>query len=214
MNVYSLSPATVGITDWSRNIDTILHDGVFHAVSEHYDRSNRFYPSIQSLDYLICYADRGSRKITDTINCSVLNYKRSFLINDRLKDILSQYTLPEHQFSLVRVLFRKEFYDYHLFHFSIDATDKLLIREKSDLRGEEKTNGENIYSKNGDLLVSSILSSLKNLTFNTDIQKFDLFAIPEMFSGQAFISEKLKNALIQNKITGFDIRAANWVTFE
>jgi hypothetical protein len=192
MKFYFIKPQLL-ITNWTLNI--VLHDGSYSP----YSQRNKFYENIPRLDYLKCYAGVYNRKIQDAIDCGILGYHRSFLATDKLKETLVAYHLPEHHFFSAKVLFRKVFYEYHLFHFSIDETDKFTIKEKCDFEFEYKP---------------PLASCFKKLTFKKDIQNYDLFSMSEMLPSRAFISERLKDALIANNITGFDIQLADWVTFE
>lgn len=192
MKFYAIKP-NLRIVSWTLNI--VLHDGL----DSPYSQRNKFYENIPPLDYIKCHAGVYNRKIQDAIDCEVLGYHRSFLVNDKLKEVLVAHHLPEHHFFSAKVLFRKVFYEYLLFHFSIDETDKFTIREKCDFEVEYK---------------SPDIACCKKLTFKKEMQNYDLFSMSEMLPSRAFISERLKDAITANNITGFDMQLADWVTFE
>lgn len=189
-----------------------------HALSREFEKFPEYEPN---LDYFIVH---GKAKLSDLLSVAVIH--GGFLVSERFKNVLEQFNLAPHKFYPAKVQFRKQFHQYYWMHIISDLTDQVdypkstffvyhnysknigytEVKSKEELIQKEKSLRENNPGKT--LAIWSEKISLTS-SFN---RAADLFKIGN-FDSSYYISEKLKNKIISEKITGCYITPAHNLIF-
>jgi hypothetical protein len=165
------------------------------------------------------YDDPEFNRLSD-----MLHAPEQFIINDRVKNILKSFKLPEHKFGKAKVTrvdknvlfwkFKRD-YEYHWLYFNKASMNKLYEHidfQKSDIEVYEGKNKLDIKIKNLDdvlkLRSSQRYYKLKSIkivlrNFDSDI---DMFTLP-FFSWMTYVSDRLRNKLQEEGIS--DIKFVN-----
>jgi hypothetical protein len=165
------------------------------------------------------YDDPEFNRINDMLHATT-----EFIINDRVKNILKSFKLPEHKFGKAKVTrvdksvlfwkFKKD-YEYNWLYFNSVSIDKLYENidfQKSDIEVYEGKNKLDIKIESLDdvlrLRNSQRYYQLKSIkivlrNFDSDI---DMFTLP-FFSWMTYVSDRLRNKLLEEGIS--DIKFVN-----
>ncbi|MFL9484508.1 imm11 family protein [Chitinophagaceae bacterium LWZ2-11] len=185
-----------------------------HALS----RANQSLPNFSpNLDYFVV---NKQAKLSDLLSVSVI--RGGFLISNKLKEILEKHNLPEHQFYSAKIQFKTKFYDYYWLHIISDLTDvvdysnstffiyhnylhnlgyiKILSKQDFDIK-KRKLKQDN----EGKTVTIWSEAIFFNKTFENQL---DLFAV-SLFDNDFYITETLKNVIMNEKITGVEIQISN-----
>lgn len=124
-----------------------------------------------------------------------------WLISKRLNDILEKHKVAEpHFYYSSKLLYKKEKLDYYIFQFSGDKFFNPLVNyinfEIQDIE-DLKIQTKKIFKESG---FNVINIPIKKLVINDDID----FISMQNFLGDKLVSERLKNAIEENGITGFE----------
>lgn len=145
--------------------------------------------------------------LTDFISQSIIS-ARGFLINEKVKNIFKGFLLPEHKFFQAQVCFQNKVFIYYWLH--------LLDNNYSNIDYSSSKFYEGITQgwKNVDASIQSLNDIVnfrkeKKLIFTeklilNGILPYDIF-LYSLIHQDIFVSEKLVQKLIQNKITGYKI---------
>ncbi len=193
------------------------HNSV-HALSREYQKLPDYEPD---LDYFIVHARAN---LTDLLSVTVTY--GGFLISEKLKSIFEQFNLPTHKFYSAKLKHRKQFYNYYWMHIICNLTDVVDYPRSTffvyhnfsknlgyvDVSSNEELiqKEQKLKSDNPGKLVP-IWAEKIALTPSFD-RSLDLFEIGT-FNSDCYISESLKQAIINEKITGSSIQPANNLIF-
>ena len=174
---------------------------------------HKFASFSPDLDHLILHKNSN---YTDFLSC--VYRKVGFIISERVKNILIQLDLPEHKLYNAKVykddnIFKKywSFVFYENIEENIDFTSTpFFIKEsfKEDIPIK-------IYSKNDLHNKINELSSLKTVySTNVILKKHPSYDIFYLHKGNSkvYISKNFRNLLIEENITGIDIRESRIFT--
>lgn len=163
-------------------------------------------------------------KVTDLLNAIMLRLK-GFLINEKLKLILIEYNLPKHRFydAYVKDYANNEYrywwmqmiinnydcLDFNKSEFSLTSTE-IVNRSNVPIKINSYQDYVDVKSK----LASDQRIKISHAYLNDDFgkQSLDVFKINDL-SLDWIISERLREDIIKNKITGVDITEANNIAF-
>lgn len=154
--------------------------------------------------------------LTDFIHSIGFFGGAGFLVSERLLEILKNYKLPQHRFyQLPKYVYNGKNFQYYWLQILIRDDDYSMIDfekstfVKSDIFDEDSTiltfaNEESLLHafENLNRVQEKLVEDkiyLKDLS-----EKTDLFSIHRLFNHNFLISENLKNALIENKVTGIN----------
>lgn len=152
------------------------------------------------------------------------------LINDKLKRLFKELNLLPHRYypatvkQKVGVLKKKTYQDYSLVIFVSDlSSEKFIDFENSrfgimkfmeGLQQEIKITSLNDLLQKDDNLEDRVLTAINpiNLKLKPAFfeKKYDLFYFPDV-SGEIFVSERFKQAIDKNKITGFKLEQTDLI---
>jgi hypothetical protein len=194
--------------------DYKAHNSV-HALSKEVEHLPNYTPD---LDYFVL---NGKAKLTDLLSVSVVH--GGFLISPKLKDIFEQFNLPLHKFYPAKVSFKKELFDYFWFHIISNLTDQVDYSHSKffiyynyahnlgyvDIHSKKYLikKREKIKKDNQDKTVTIWAEQIKMNSISD--HKLDLFEIG-MFDANCYISETLRNVIINQMVTGcFTQQATN-----
>jgi Immunity protein family (Imm11) len=182
-----------------------------HALSRAHERFPDYRPDF---DYFILHS---WAKMTDLLSVAVIS--GGFLISERLKYIFEQFIVAPHKFYRVRLKYKNTFYDnYYWMHIICNLTDFVDYQQStffiyynySHNLGNISVKSKEEYLKKLDNL--KIDNPDKNITIWADKIKLtdgfdtslDLFMIGT-FNADYYISESLRSAIINAKLTGCNI---------
>lgn len=184
-----------------------------HALSRETEKLPDYEPN---LDYFIV---NGKAKLSDLLSVSVIY--GGFLISEKFKTVLQQFNLPNHKFYPAKVQYKKQFYDYYWLHIICDLTDNVDYQKSTFFvyHNFSKNIGYiDIASKDEIIQKRAKLKSdnpgktvtiwAEKIFLNTPFKKLDLFEIG-MFDANCYISERLQQSIIKEKITGCTLTPAN-----
>jgi hypothetical protein len=186
-----------------------------YELSKLYDDFPDFTPN---LDYFVLVS---RAKLTDLLSVSVL--RGGFLISEELKTIFDKFKISSHKYYRAKVKYGGIYYEnYYWMHIVSDLTSfvnyqnslffvyhnfsqnlgEIEIISKEDLLQKEKK----IKSDNPGKTIAIWAKKIELLpTFDKSL---DLFKISRI-DGNFYISENLKNAIVNKKISGLNILEAN-----
>ncbi len=172
---------------------------------------SRSFPSeAPNLDYMIM--DKKA-KLTDIISTGYITAK-GFFMNKRCKDVFDKFRLVSHAHYPGRVEFNQAFIDYYWLHLVNESYDLIDFNQSTFLLSPLGLGTSEVITINSEMNLNSIkkeVGYLKTIRLEKLVlsEKFkteplDLF----FFLGlhyDVFISEALKAALDDNRITGINI---------
>jgi hypothetical protein len=154
-------------------------------------------------------------KLTDVISPSNISAK-GFLVNGKVKNLLSGFVLMEYKYFPATVIFRKEKLEYYWLHFKENEHDFLanvnfksssfFIANLAFMRVDSISiqSYEDFIDKKANLSMKHILADKIALNNTLMAQNYDLFYI-SYINNNFFASESLKKAIADKNITGFSI---------
>jgi hypothetical protein len=172
------------------------------------------------LKYLIL---DNEAKLTDVLSAVMLRLN-GFLVNDRFKDVIRNYKLPQHRYYEAYVLSQLIEYKYYWLQMVVNydmrcinfTKSNFIITTTSIIKNPpipvEIHSYEDYKEKQSKLNSKQIIKVSKailNDSFGKDT--LDIFKIPEL-SMSWIISERLKDELVKKKITGIRIVEAGSVS--
>lgn len=159
-------------------------------------------------------------KITDMISCFKLGTSENFIISERMRIILEKFKIQPHLFVDCNVEKPNgDILKYSVLHFQgnqffemVDfknSTFKIADTYTWPLEGTEPTIEINSYSdfmqKKEELRLRELCIRLDKYVVNKDnINKFDMYTFRPLNTGN-FISKELRDAILDNKLTGIEI---------
>ena len=131
------------------------------------------------------------------------------VVNNKIKSLITLYSLPNHKFYDTEVIYKKSKLNYYWFHFYDDIfqyidmkKSKFILKWRDVIQEFCFTSKEFYLSKEqetfGDFEKNLII---KEVYLLNSFPKYDIFH----FEGRDIISEKLLNAFIENNITGYEV---------
>jgi hypothetical protein len=178
--------------------------------------SNVFPDFIPNLNYLVLHEDAI---LTDVLSAAVIS--SGFIVNEKVKNVLSQHKLPPHKFYPATIEHRGVFYqNYSWFFYVCDVLDYINYQQTEfyigDFFGKKIESCENITSSN---LLRSLMEVLpfgravnsSLVYFNEQLsEQLDLFKVSFGNYG-TYVSEALYDALSTNSISGIELLTAKKV---
>jgi hypothetical protein len=177
------------------------------------------------MDSLILH---GRAKPTDLL--SFATSITGFMISKKLKTIFGEFSFPPHRFYPANILHKKIALEgYYFMHIISDYTDFVDYPKStfitcgfsnSDPQPITLTSKQDYINKAKQLQNDSFVKQLayrsiqaKEIYFNEKFnKKIDLFQI-DRFDINFYISQNLRNALIENEITGCDFQSTSRILF-
>lgn len=178
-----------------------------HNATGRYTLTNDYFPDIEP--ELLCELHPKS-KLTDVLSIGNISANGLF-ISQRFRDLLLKFDLMESQFYLGKLITQENELDYYWFHpigegLGIDFS-KTVFKDDS---GNENIRINQLKDSIDFAEDKNIILGLQKIYFNENFKKLDLFFIPFFqYVGDFFISERLKDAIIKNKISGIVITEQN-----
>jgi hypothetical protein len=180
--------------------------------------SDKFPAFVPNLNY---YELETAAKLTDLLSGGIPpgangGLVDGFIINKKLRNIFQQHITCKCQYYPTCIKVKNNFYDdYFFMHVVSDLPDYIdyektpfFIKEYGDDLGSVKVNSKTEYeSFNKQLEGMKFLSSNKPNLKKEIIGQYDLF-VETHFKYSFYISEKLKNTLLEAKITGISFEDA------
>ena len=157
-------------------------------------------------------------KITDILTGG--NMLLGLAVNEKFKTLVSQFNLPPHKYYPLTIKCRGKEYNYYWLHITLLPTETKPVNLDRTLFTKYKDN--NHTSVEGAYKFNSLREAADNramidgdaeLWLEKSAFQYDLFNIRLLwvYECQYIISERLRNALVENKITGIEISEALWV---
>ena len=140
------------------------------------------------------------------------------VVNNKIKSLITLYSLPNHKFYDTEVIYKKSKLNYYWFHFYDDIfqyidmkKSKFILKWRDVIEEFCFTSKEFYLSKEqetfGDFEKNLII---KEVYLLNSFPKYDIFH----FEGRDIISEKLLNAFQENNITGYEVSEYNILKLE
>ena len=167
---------------------------------------NKFADFTPNLDSFLL-AKRA--KCTDFVSNIAVYF--GFLVSEKVKTILDQYKLPDHRFYKASVIYKKKKYSNYYFLHIISDFSHFIDYSKTQFY-IENFRIERAVSVSSRAELWHIYKTMGNLDdivlneyrFHRNFQiEYDMF-YASFFDMKMYVSEKLKNALLQAGITGVD----------
>jgi hypothetical protein len=188
------------------------------AIFSLYKYKTTFPDFIPNLDGIML---SGSAKLTDFVSHGFDS--SCFIVSEKAKKILEQYKLCMHQFYSLGLYKRNKKYNYFLFKIISDYSDNVNYKKSTfveyNISSREKLSAVSVISRE-DLLhkrqivkekTGKILQTIwgdkivMNDSFDNELDFFEITII----DGNTYISERLKNDIERNELTGWDFVHAN-----
>lgn len=157
-------------------------------------------------------------KITDSLRGG--NDGLGMMLNNKLKQVLSQFNLPPNKSYPFTVKHRGKEYNYYFLHItrlpaSTDPVnlDRTVYMKYADMDFKEVEGKYKFKSLSEASESNGRINKHAELWLEKSAYQYDLFNIRPMMTDecQYIISERLRNALVENKITGIEITEAPWI---
>ena len=140
------------------------------------------------------------------------------VVNNKIKSLITSYSLPNHKFYDTEVIYKKSKLNYYWFHFYDDIfqyidmkKSKFILKWRDVIQEFCFTSKEFYLSKEqetfGDFEKNLII---KEVYLLNSFPKYDIFHFEE----RNIISEKLLNAFQENNITGYEVSEYNILKLE
>jgi len=163
-------------------------------------------------------------QLTDVLSSAAVSSGNGFLVNSKVKDIFSDFNLMTHKYYDANIVVPKtgETLNYYWLHLCQPELSMQLDYKKSVFYETEWTFRKDIINIASYKHYEELKAKDKRAIFGVDLdeifvtEKFnkdlDIFTfIP--FTGQKFISSKLKDALENNKVTGLAYEETTEIKF-
>ena len=133
------------------------------------------------------------------------------VVNNKIKSLITLYSLPNHKFYDTEVIYKKSKLNYYWFHFYddifqyIDMEKSKFILKWRDVIQEFCFTSKDFFKSKKKKTFEDFETELiiKEVYLLNSFPQYDIFH----FEGRNIISEKLLNALIENDITGYEVSA-------
>ena len=183
------------------------------------DEVGRFYTSLPDFEpNFNSFVLHNQAKPTDFLSNALAS--NGYLISERVKELLSKFNLPEHKFYPAKILFKKEHLSikYYWFHpirnfkkfVDYKNSEFFIYKNYSQNIGSIDVQSEQDYlEKNASLIMndSTLCIWASKVKFLDQFPlNIDLFVISK-FNTDTFISKRLSQSFIDDKITGLDIKS-------
>ena len=131
------------------------------------------------------------------------------VVNNKIKSLITLYSLPNHKFYDTEVIYKKSKLNYYWFHFYddifqyIDMKKSKFILKWRDIIQEFCFTSKEFYLSKEQETFEDFEKNLiiKEVYLLNSFPKYDIFH----FEGRNIISEKLLNAFQENNITGYEV---------
>jgi len=159
-------------------------------------------------------------KLTDMLSCFKLGTSKNFIISERMRAILEKFKIQPHLFVDCNVEKPNgDILKYSVLHFQgnqfsemVDfnnSTFRITYTLSFPLKGNEPIIEVNSYfdfiQKEKELDSQGLLIRLDKYVINDECQgKYDVYTFFPFYSG-IFISKELRDAILDNKLTGIEI---------
>lgn len=213
-------------------------------IGKHYPQSSKMSSGYRYNDYdsvwqirseplyfppnLNSFVLNGQSKKTDIISVMSLNSRNNILVKSSLAKIWKNLNTCEYQEFPATIIYRKQKFDYTLLHFytyhnqfidfkksnfyyAQNRTEKIRDLEINSMK-EYVDTGSRIYRETQLQFTDSICPY--NLAIDDEKAKFDFFLVEDMPGFNYIISEKFKQVLIEEKVTGIDLIELNDYRYE
>ena len=140
------------------------------------------------------------------------------VVNNKIKSLITLYSLPNHKFYDTEVIYKKSKLNYYWFHFYddifqyIDMKKSKFILKWRDIIEEFCFTSKEFYLSKEQETFEDFEKNLiiKEVYLLNSFPKYDIFH----FEGRNIISEKLLNVFIENNITGYEVSEYNILKLE
>ena len=140
------------------------------------------------------------------------------VVNNKIKSLITLYSLPNHKFYDTEVIYKKSKLNYYWFHFYddifqyIDMKKSKFILKWRDVSQEFCFTSKEFYLSKEQETFEDFEKNLiiKEVYLLNSFPKYDIFH----FEGRDIISEKLLNAFQENNITGYEVSEYNILKLE
>ena len=140
------------------------------------------------------------------------------VVNNKIKSLITSYSLPNHKFYDTEVIYKKSKLNYYWFHFYddifqyIDMKKSKFILKWRDVIQEFCFTSKEFYLSKEQETFEDFEKNLiiKEVYLLNSFPKYDIFH----FEGRDIISEKLLNAFQENNITGYEVSEYNILKLE
>ena len=140
------------------------------------------------------------------------------VVNNKIKSLITLYSLPNHKFYDTEVIYKKSKLNYYWFHFYddifqyIDMKKSKFILKWRDVSQEFCFTSKEFYLSKEQETFEDFEKNLiiKEVYLLNSFPKYDIFH----FEGRDIISEKLLNVFIENNITGYEVSEYNILKLE
>ena len=131
------------------------------------------------------------------------------VVNNKIKSLITLYSLPNHKFYDTEVIYKKSKLNYYWFHFYddifqyIDMKKSKFILKWRDIIEEFCFTSKDFFKSKKRKTFEDFETKLiiKEVYLLNSFPKYDIFH----FEGRNIISEKLLNAFQENNITGYEV---------
>ena len=131
------------------------------------------------------------------------------VVNNKIKSLITLYSLPNHKFYDTEVIYKKSKLNYYWFHFYddifqyIDMKKSKFILKWRDIIEEFCFTSKDFFKSKKRKTFEDFETKLiiKEVYLLNSFPKYDIFH----FEGRDIISEKLLNAFQENNITGYEV---------
>lgn len=152
-------------------------------------------------------------KLTDAISINSINF--GFLFNEKIKNIISKYNIPENRFFTSYISYKNSIRNSYYFFYFIHNYAQFLDYKKTnfylaDSFGDIKSiniNDAEEYNNYYQIHNLSTLYSIKTdkyIFINNHLPTYDMFKISKV-DNNTYISHRLKTALEEANVTGIEI---------
>ena len=151
-------------------------------------------------------------KLTDVLSTLAISAS-GFIISERLRTLLENFKLERHELIPVEIIDGKQTHNYYFLHFygldmvhcldyqqSIFRITKWGFRDLG-LKNFDSYESYQAYIKENDE-DDSLMTPLEHVVLKEDFKDLDFFSVPQFYHGM-YVSERLKQCLEDNHITGF-----------
>ena len=140
------------------------------------------------------------------------------VVNNKIKSLITSYSLPNHKFYDTEVIYKKSKLNYYWFHFYddifqyIDMKKSKFILKWRDVIQEFCFTSKEFYLSKEQETFEDFEKNLiiKEVYLLNSFPKYDIFHFEE----RNIISEKLLNAFQENNITGYEVSEYNILKLE
>ena len=140
------------------------------------------------------------------------------VVNNKIKSLITLYSLPNHKFYDTEVIYKKSKLNYYWFHFYDDIfqyidmkKSKFILKWRDVIQEFCFTSKEFYLSKEKETFEDFEKNLIiKEVYLLNSFPKYDIFH----FEGRNIISEKLLNAFQENNITGYEVSEYNILKLE